>query len=343
MKRIVTLAILLLAMLNTGAQKTYVLHYLPILNHEQAEAYTGYDGIVVDHEVINTSVIELKYMRTVNPDLKIFVYSEKMQWHNPMFPDKPWSMWMVGALKKYPRWFLRDPKGNNLCFWPGTVMMDCRLNGYRYKINGKSYNYIEYFTEKYIQDIIASYQKNGIKLDGVLDDDLLKEISFLSGGVDANRDGLEDEAVELNRQWRLGNAYFLKKVRQMMGPDFIIIGNGGHGYYMDYCTGKQMEKFPETFIGNWSQNLTNASGMKIAFFNARTGSEDNWMFTICSSMLLDNTWFSQGQNTPYDKKYNLQLGSAEGPSYQESTGYARKFQNGIIHVDPVNEKAWITK
>lgn len=343
MKKILLFTVLVLFLCPSQAQKTYVLHYLPTLSYEQAKSYTGYDGIVVDHEVINTSAATLRYMRTVNPDLVIMVYSEKMQWHNPMFPDKPWSIKMLATLQKYPKWFLCDPTGKNLCFWPGTVMMNCRLDCPRYVINGKSYNYIEFFTERYLRDIIASYKKEGIKLDGILDDDLLKEISFLSGGVDSNFDGQEDEATELNRQWRLGNAYFLKKIRQTMGQNFIIIGNGGHGYYLDYCTGKQMENFPETFIGNWSQNMTNASGMKMAFFNARIGSEDNWLFTICSSMLLDNVWFSQGQNTPYDTRYDLQLGSAEGNCFQEETGYARKFQNGTIHVDPINNKAWITK
>lgn len=340
MKKMVILVTLTLFLWPVKAQTTYVLHYLPTLSYEQAHNYSGYDCIVVDHEVINTSANILRYMRSVNPKLLIMVYSEKMQWHNPMFPDKPWSLKMVAALKQYPKWFLRNPEGKNLSFWPGTVMMNCRLDCPRYVIKGRSYNYIEFFTAHYLHDIIGAYQREGIKLNGLLDDDLMKDISFLNGGVDSNFDGQEDEAEELNRQWRLGNAYFLKEVRKAMGQNFTIIGNGGHGYYMSICTGKQMENFPETFIGDWSQNMTNANGMTRAFFNART---DNWMFTICSAMLLDNTFFSQGQNTPYDKKYNLELGEPIGAYYQEETGYARKFQNGIVHVDPVESKAWIEK
>ena len=46
----------------------------------------------------------------------------------------------------------------------------------------------------------------------------------------------------------------------------------------------------------------------------------------------------------YDKKYNLQLGEPIGAYYQEESGnFARKFQNGIVHVNPSTEKAWITK
>lgn len=319
-------------------QKTYVMHYLPILTESQAKSYIGYDAIVVDHEVIHTSAGQLKMLKRINPKLKILVYSEKMQWHRPMFPDKPWSLWMTKTLEKYPKWFLLSPTGKNLVFWPGTVMMDCRLNGFKYTIDGKKYSYIEYFTDRYIKDVIMAYKNNAIKLDGVLDDDLFKDIHFLEGGVDANRDGLEDEASELNRQWRLGNAYFLKEVRKTMGSDFLIIGNGGHGYYMDVCQGKQMENFPEIYIGNWGNNMSHAAGMKIAFFNAR---EDNWLFTTCSAMLLDNVWVSYKQNAPYQDKFDLKLGEATGSFYQENGIFIRKFQRGTVFVDPSKEKAWV--
>ena len=53
--------------------------------------------------------------------------------------------------------------------------------------------------------------------------------------------------------------------------------------------------------------------------------------------------FSDGQNTPYNEKYNLHLGEPIGTHYQEETGIARKFQNGIVHVDPSTEKAWIER
>jgi hypothetical protein len=32
-----------------------------------------------------------------------------------------------------------------------------------------------------------------------------------------------------------------------------------------------------------------------------------------------------------------------GTFFQEETGYARKFQNGIVHVDPTENKAWIER
>ncbi len=359
MKKLMFLAIMIMAVASVWGQKTYVMHYLPILTEKQAESYKGYDLIIPDHEVINTSSEQLRKMRRDNPDLKILAYVNKIEWHDPMFSDKPWSLKMVYELKKYPNWFLRGTDGKKLEFWPGTVLMNCRLDCPRYNIGGKSYNYIEWFTERYIKDIIDAYERAGIKLDGILDDELLKSISFIGSygkntGVDGNDDKITDDGDELDRNWRLGNAYFLNAVRQKMGPDFLIIGNGGHGYYMDWCQGKQFEYFPEVYLNEsdnqteaWPENMRNASGMRLALFNARTNSgerTDNWFFTICSSMLLDNTWFSFGQNTSYKKDYKLNLGLPLGVYQQDEKGtFIRSFQNGTIYVNPVSKKAWVEK
>ncbi|MFZ2310477.1 MAG: putative glycoside hydrolase [Patescibacteria group bacterium] len=341
------------------AQVTAVLHYLPTLSASQVAAYKGYDMIIPDHEVINNSPDALKQMRRDNPELIILAYANKIEWHSPMYNDKPWSLKMVAELKKYPKWFLKGTDGKQLEFWPGTVLMNCRLDGPRYNIHGKSYSYIEFFTERYIADVIGAYKKAGVRLDGILDDELLKSISFIGSyggnhnGVDSDEDGLDDDPAELNRQWRLGNAYFLKTVRETMGEDFMIIGNGGHGYYMQWCNGKQMEYFPEIYLNEndhlteaWAENMNNAAGMRYAFFNARAnayGKKDNWQFSLCSAMMLDNVIFSHGQNMPYDKKYELHLGQALGASYAENGTYKRRFQNGTVYVDPVAKKSWIEK
>ncbi|MEI6835809.1 MAG: putative glycoside hydrolase [Candidatus Falkowbacteria bacterium] len=359
MKKLIFLAFLAIISSSLAAQLSAVHHYLPVLSAEQARSYKGYDFIIPDHEVIFNSPENLKLMRKDNPGLQILVYANKIEWHEPMFSDKPWSLKMVAELQKYPKWFLRDLLGYKLEFWPGTVLMNCRLDCPRYIINGKSYSYIEYFTENYIKEVIGAYRKAGIRLDGLLDDELLKSISFIThygknrNNVDGDGDGLNDDPNEFNRQWRLGNAYFLNKVREAMGPDFVIIGNGGHGYYLDYCNGKMFEYFPEVYLNEtdqlteaWPENMNHAAGMEIAIFNARAnayGKKDNWLFTLCSAMMLDQVIFSHGQNMPYDEKYNLHLGKALGNHYQVGNVVSRKFAKGIVHVDPVAKKAWIER
>ena len=343
----------------TAQQLTAVHHYLPILTEEQAKSYKGYDFIIPDHEVIFTSANNLKLMRRDNPNLFIFVYANMIEWHDPMFPDKPWSRKMTTELLKYPKWFMRDLYGKKLEFWQGTVLMNCRLDGPRYEIDGKSYSYIEWFTERYIQDVIEAYQKAGIHLDGILDDELLKSISFIGdygknrNGIDSDGDGKNDNPKELDRQWRLGNAYFLSELRRTMSDDFVIMGNGGNGYYMDYCDGKMFEYFPEVYLNEsdklteaWPLNMDHAMGMKIALFNARAnayGKTDNWLFTLCSAMLLDNSVFSHGQNTPYEEKYDLHLGKKMGKYHQIGNLVSQKFERGVINIDPVAKKAWVDK
>ena len=90
--------------------------------------------------------------------------------------------------------------------------------------------------------------------------------------------------------------------------------------------------------------MNNANTMEIALFNARTGEENNWFFTLCSSMLLDNTWFSFGQNTPYETKYDLKMGQPKGAFFQNSDGtFSRLFEKGKVTVDYQAERAWINK
>ncbi len=358
MKNIVILSVFMLFSGPNFAQITAVLHYLPTLSEKQVASYKGYDMIVPDHEVIISSPESLRLMRKDNPGLLILAYANKIEWHEPMFRDKIWSLWMTNELKNYPKWFMRGVDGQKLEFWPGTVLMNCRLDCPRYIINGVSYSYIEFFTKHYLKDIIGAYNRAGIQLDGILDDELLKSISFISSygknhGIDSDGDGVDDNHAELDRQWRLGNQYFLKTIRKEMGANFIIVGNGGHGFYMGECNGKQMEYFPEIYLNEkdklfeaWPENMRNASGMEIALFNARAnayGKTDNWQFSLCSAMLLDNIIFSHGQNTPFDKKYNLHLGEPLGKFYQENGNFVRKFQNGSVYVDPLRKTGRIEK
>lgn len=356
-RTIIFLLLIILSIDLCWSQKTLVHHYLPTLSDYQANSYNGYDYIIVDHEVIINSPESLKLMRKNNPALKILVYANKIEWHEPMFADKPWSLKMVAELEKYPKWFLKNTKGQKIEFWPSTVMMNCTLDCPRYNINGKSYNYIEFFTERYIKDIISQYSKAGIKLDGMLDDELLRAISFLGHysknhyGVDRDLDGKNDESSELDRQWRLGNAYFLEQVREKMSDKFIIIGNGGHGFYMDYCNGKMFEYFPEVYLNEddkifeaWPENMRNAAGMNMAIFNARDGNygrADNYFFTLCSAALLDNVIFSHGQNKPYEEKYKLNLGAPLSKYGRNENVFERRFQKGTIKIDPKLKKAWV--
>jgi hypothetical protein len=316
--------------------------------------------IVVDPEVIFTSADNLRLMRSENPELKILVYANPIEWFDPMFPDKPWSLKMLASLKKnFPRWFLKGTDGRKLHFWTGTNLMNCRADCPKYRINGRNYSYIEYFSHHFITDVIGTFQKEDIRLDGLLDDELLKSIGFIGSygqnhGVDSNRDGKNDNQAELDRQWRLGCASFLQAIRQTMGQDFMIIGNGGHGYYLQWCDGKMFEYFPEIYLNEadaeteaWPENMSHASGMKIALFNARAdnyGHPDNWQFTICSVMLLDNVIFSHGQNMPYREDYRLNLGQPLNSCQIDSVGnYSRRFQNGTVYVNPRTKKGWIEK
>ena len=358
MKKFVLVAILAIISLGTRAQITGVLHYLPTMSDFQAKSYAHYDMITVDPEVIFNSPDALKLLRRENPSIKIFLYVNITEWYVPMFPDKPWSIYILKELEKHEGWWLHGTDRKRIEFWHGTNTMNLSINGFKVKIGGKKVTYVEYITEHLIKDVIDEFKRQGIRLDGAHFDQVLpKPFDWLGhyginhSGLDANGDGKEDQAGSANIAWRLGMQYCMEKVRDSQGQDFVIIANGGNGFFLKsnsgkvLCNGKQFEDFPDKYLdegdaqtGGWLTNMNNASNLDLVMFNAR---KDNWLFTIASAMLLDNVIFAYIQNSPYEDKFNLHLGDAKGKFTQAGPTYLREYQNGIVYVNPFEKKAWI--
>lgn len=340
MKKLVVVVLLSLWSLLTMAQRTINLHYLPNMSQSQAESYIGYDAIVVDPETPFSSSGALDQLLAENPDLKIISYINFPEWFNPMFPDKPWSKKVVDFLNQVPEWWLR------ISFWPGMQTMNCSADCPRVMVNGKKYNYIEFMTEIYIENILKKYQK----FSGSLLDNCWEKIFWLGhygknqSGVDINGDGRADDSARVDKSWRKGMEYALNKIKEFGGSGFIIIANPGSA---PFSVSTMFEDFPliyaneedKTYQG-WYENMNLAairSGVnKLVIFNSR---KDNYFFTLCSSMLLDNIYFAYVQNSKYDRKWQLNLGRALGAAEISGEEHCRRYENGVVYVDPRTQSA----
>jgi len=224
--------------------------------------------------------------------------------------------------------------------------MNCAFDCLKYSPDGLSESYIEFITRHFIQDVLSQYN-----FDGVLVDNLWEQVNWLGrhgfnqAGIDRNNDQQPDDSITLNTTWKRGMEYCLKKLRDFGGQEFIIIGNPANRSYLQ-CDGKMLENFPDIYADEtdkkyegWYHNLNYASSMTgPCIFNARP---DNYFFTLCSSVLLDNIYFSDRQNTAYDSKYQLLLGKPLGSASRFTSGYKREFENGEVFIDPGNKYAWI--
>jgi len=333
------------------AQTTVLLHYLPTFSRENAVKSVGYDNIVVDPDVffLPERVKNLNWLQEQNPKIKILAYANPIEMFVPAYSDKPWSINLLEFLKQIPEWWLRDVDGNIASFWPGTKMLNCSINLKPVKINGQSMNYIEFFSDTYISSVL----KNNPCITGMVGDNIWDEGVYWmrrwkdNGLIDLNNDGMADDSASIDRAWSAGLAYFLDQVRQNMGPEFTIISNPANSKFKESVSGKMMEDFSDRFMNEkdsiydaWYENLALTDSLSGPFiFNARP---DNYWFTLCSTMLADNVWFSYAKNTPYDKKWELHLGKPLARRVQVREIVFRLYENGTVYVNPRDRTAWVT-
>lgn len=352
---LILLGLIGLLSIGAAAQKTAVHWYLPTMSFEQAQQLNGFDLVIVDPEVIFNNQGSLDALRASNPNVKIFCYFNVVEWFNPMFDDKPWSKNIFAFLNEKEEWFLHGQDGQRISFWKGMQTMNCLVDCPAAKVYSKNpdeeINYINFISERFVDDILKTYH-----FDGVLMDNLWDKVDWI--GNYGNNNGLdyglinsldtEQEKKELlNIYWNMGLNYCLNKIKNF-DQSLTIIGNPGNLSYAPQCSGKMFENFPEIYLNEadtifeaWYENISNASVFSNGpnIFNAR---KENYFFTLCSSMLLDNVYFSYLQNTKYEDKYQLNLGKALASAKINNGIYCRAYEKGILMVDPYQKKSWIS-
>ncbi|MFA5163315.1 MAG: putative glycoside hydrolase [Patescibacteria group bacterium] len=328
---------------NSYGQKMSVHWYLPTLDAIQAMNIAKYDLIVLDYEnkFNNSESIDLIIER--NSNAKILYYWNYVEWFRPMFPDKPWSIKMLAELEKRPGYWLKQTDKKPLVFWSGMEMMN--ITDYCPKIKGE--NYREFITKHLLKDIISDPRCQGIFLDNIWATlDWLGKYGK-NESIDANGDGKMDSPAELNASYLREARQFIAEIRKAKGKNFIIITNPINATLLDLVDGKNMENFPDLYLGStknggWDINMTYAdNGKRYNIFNARA---DNLFFTICSAMLLDDVYVSFQQNTFWKDEYQLNLGKALGKKESEAgsqTIQKREYENGTVIVNATLGKAKI--
>lgn len=338
------LIFLLLAIaFNSYGQKMNELWLLPTLDPIQAINIAKHDLIVLDYENKFNNPENIDLILETNPNAEILYYWNHVEWFRPMFADKPWSIKMLAELEKRPEYWLKQADKKAVVFWPGMQMMNC--TDYCPKVKGK--NYREFITQYLLDDILSDPRCKGVYLDNIWAtlDWLARYGSNKS--IDANNDGKADSPAELNASYLREMRKFIATIRKAKGDDFIIITNPINATMLDLVDGKNSENFQDTNLGDmknggWDINMLYAdNGKKYNIFNARA---NNLFFTMCSAMLLDNTYVSFQQNTFWNDNYDLNLGAALKKKEVVSSNptiWQREYENGIVIVNATEGKAKI--
>lgn len=318
----------------------------------EAESLAKWDLLILDMEVQENSPEALKKIRQLNPDVIILAYITSQE----IMDD--FKYYNLAHLR--PRlkegisdfWYLRDEAGNKVVNWPGTYMLNLSNKA---ETNQRGQRFNDYLPEFVVNNIKAS----GL-WDGVFYDNTWGDLAWVNKtDIDLDNDGRRETIDEMNNLWSEGFKKMLDKTRTLVGPDFLIMGNGKiYEGYQTILNGMMFENFPAFWEGDgtWAASMNNYLKLPnlnaspyLSVINTYNKNQNNFelMRFALGSALLGNGFFSYDYDTTnhaqlwwYDE-YQIDLGKANSEAYNflnnskeiNNSLFRRDFENASIFVN----------
>lgn len=317
----------------------------------EATELAKWDILIIDMDVQSYTPQSLAKIKQLNPNIKLLAYiaSEEIRGDSGM---------LNGTLRQKlynqidQSWWLKNAAGGQIAWWQANPMIN--VTDTAPIANGKRWS-----------DALPLFLRDNLMntgyWDGILYDNVWEDVSFLSGfNVDLNQDGQAESMTEINAKWRDGMKELLQKTRTVLGPNYIVMGNGGD-YYYEYVNGTLFEHFSAK---GWAETMkryrnimNNGYKPAIGILNTNvgnTGKKDDYAkmrFGIASA-LLDNGYnsFDNGDQSHneiwwYDE-YEASLGepmSEPKNILNDSTAlqsgvWRREFKNGLVLVNSTSKR-----
>lgn len=320
------------------------------ITEAEAKQLARWDILLIDMEVQHYSPNSLKLIRQYNPNIKLLAYlaSQEIRGDSGNLP---------GTLRKKfydqipTQWWLRDKDGNQVQWWPGNPILNVTYQCPT--VDGKKYF-----------DMIAWFVKNEILStglwDGIFYDNVWEGIDFLeSFNIDLNGDGMAESKQTLTAEWKKGMTTLLSNSRSVFGPNVLIVGNGGDGYY-NYINGALYETFPdngwEWYLNKYRFISKNGYSPAIGIINTNvknTGRKNDFQkmrYGLASAMLGDGFYsFDNGDQSHteiwwYDE-YEVSLGRPlaepinilNNSSIIQDGVWRRDYERGVVLVNSTSK------
>lgn len=319
------------------------------LKESDLAALARWDIVVLDGNQQARYPDRIRRLRELNPAIKILAY----------IPCEEFATAHLSAPADYPYaklgrqirddWWLRDPQGNRIYFWPGQPMLDVTDSNPRLRQGERWNDHLPRFIR---DELMASGMWDGIFLDNAFDG--LKW--HVKSPVDLNRDGQADKQEDIDRAWRNGMNAMMRRIQEQ-NPGAILIGNGGVAY-AERLHGVLFEGFPSwSWAPNWTEvreTLAKNRQPAMTAINVNTGDKDRpqdyrlMRFGLASAMTAGAYYsFDRGSSSHnslwwYDE-YEAVLGrptaaprilaGAVGQGQSVAAVWGRNFQNGLALVN----------
>jgi hypothetical protein len=259
--------------------------------------------------------------------------------------SRPLQKKILVEAKANGKWWLSQPNGEAVIFWPGMRMMNLSMTCP--EVNGERYN-------QFIANFILEEALSDSVWDGYVNDNSGGDIFWVGNygsnkGIDADNDGVNDNAVALDFSWSAGIHEFLQIIRQAKGKDFIMIGNKGTLEFLDVLNGKMFEEFPNTYLGDdevggWYQSIRNyslAGPFSIIHAKQVPNNPEHRLFVLASALLYDGYYAYAQDLARYFPEYRS-IGQAEGDVRVMFDGsWQREFSQATVKVWPKEKKGEI--
>ena len=316
------------------------------LPEENIPLLAKWDVVIVDLDQAVEHPDRLRKLRQLNPNIKLFAYIASEELADAKFQET--RNYPMGRLASHidPSWFLRDPQGNKIYFWPGSAMLN-PMSGWAHELP----NFIA-------SEVAPSGLWDGVFLDNVFDN----VTNFTKKNpIDLDQDGRAEDAGTLNRTWKSAMSSILREIHAK-SPNLLLIGNGGMFYSSD-LNGAFFEAFPSW---NWGANFSEVKravqSNRVPMFTAINVHTNNQnrptdyakMREGLASAITSGAYYSFDRGEWhhdtlwwYDE-YSVPIGDPRGPAHAvgpvdaRGTGvWMREMTHGAALVNPTNVRAHI--
>ena len=313
-----------------------------------ARQLAKWDLLALDMTAQVYSADAIEMIREINPEIIILAYTTANEMPVGRLNDvepRGYGLWHEIAKGNKPEWQLKTIKGENVVFWQGNILMNKSAKDK----NGKTYG--DYLVDFYADKILST----GL-WDGLIFDNTWANVSWINPEIDIDNDGQKDSETKINETWRASQQEFFRKLRERVGDNYLIVGNGD-AELIEINNGRMFEGFPEYWEGGWTGQakkmaVVSVDGLapRVNIVNSdsdNTGNSSDYRamrFGLMSALLFDGYYsFDYGPNLRehlwwYDE-YEIDLGRPLAPAFNHlkkedqnfSPGlWQRSYENGLV-------------
>lgn len=331
------------------------------ISDQEAKELAKWNLLILDMEVAENSRPQLLEIRRLNPKIIILAYLTSQEILNEINGYTPAYLRQHLNEQIIEGWILKDSTGRNIVNWPQTHMLNLT--------DAAPVNFLGEHFNDYLPRFVNEEIKASGLWDGIFYDNIWGDVAWINkGDLDLNNDGQAEDTTTANVLWSAGVKKMLATTRSLVGPDFIIVGNGR--VYQDYqplLNGAMLENFPSSWEngGTWAGSMKTYLSLPtlnrqpltsiINVYKQNQLDYQSMRFGLTSTLLgngfysFDYDVSSHNQTWWYDE-YDVNLGPAQGAAFNLLKGgqdmqaglWRRDFKHGLVLLNSTDQEQRFT-